>query len=584
MKDQTEKPERLPVLIENMPQEIKGLPQWCLWRWEKPKDKWTKPCYSAKGGMAKSNDPKTWASFQDALKAYEGGTWDGIGFMLTPPFVGIDLDSCIDSEGRPRDWAGAVLDQIKSYAETSPSGRGYKILCKGTITKGHHNDKLGLFQNGRYFCLTGRVLKGYEKIENRQQELDSLIKREWPADMEEPKKQPLPKSTLEDKEIIDKVLSAANGEKALDLLNGNISVYPSQSEADQALVNLIAFWTQDRDQIDRIFRTSGLYREEKWGKRQDYRDRTISRALSTLKEKYTPSRSRAVTGELDAVISELEVFDHERLYRELGVTKQSDKSAIRMKLSRMLESEVIRKCKNRPGWFEVVNKDLQPMNLMEKEIETLDLWLPLGISELVKFHPGNIVLVPGDVESGKTGFLLNVAKRNVDRFKVHYFNSEMGSEEFIERLKLFDDWPWGHENFFAYERSNDFHSVMQKGKGNLNIIDFLELTENFYMISSYLNEIHRALNGAIAVVAVQKQNPFTDLPLGGYRGLEKPRLSVVLSKGKIKITKAKNWKNPKVNPKNLTKTFKLVNGCHFIGSTEWRYEEDKQPKGKKEDD
>jgi hypothetical protein len=556
-----------------------------LWKWEKRDVKWTKPPYQPSGKLAKSDNAATWSSFEKALKAYQGGEWDGIGFMLTPPYVGVDLDSCINPKTKePQDWARATLSQFKSYSEISPSECGYKILLKGKLDKGHHAAKIGVFQSTRYFCLTGHVVNGFGKIEERQKELDALIKREWPEDLEEtgplftPDKTPSPELTIADIDIYEKAGNAQNGEKFLSLWEGSNEGYPSASEGDAAFCSMLAFWTQDPAQIDRLFRTSKRMRD-KWD-RADYQDRTIKKALSNLKETYNPpQRSRAVTGEVDALLKELEVFDHERLYRELGISSSKEKSVIRTKLSRMLAEGIIRKSKSRPGWFEVVNKDLQPMDLSQREIETLPVKLPLGIDELVKFHPGNIILVAGDVEVGKTGFLLNVAKANLERFKVHYFNSEMGEEEFTERLNLFNDWPWGHGSFFAYERSSDFHSVMQRGRDNLNIIDFLELTENFYMISSYLNEIHRVLNGAIAVVGVQKQNPYTELPLGGYRGLEKPRLAVALSSGKIKILKAKNWKNPKVNPKGLSRTFKLVSGCHFIGSTGWAREEDTDGNG-----
>jgi primase-polymerase (primpol)-like protein len=49
---------------------------------------------------------------------------------------------------------------------------------------------------------------------------------------------------------------AANGEKFAKLWSGDVSGYPSQSEADLALCGILAFWTRDRAQIDRLFRQS----------------------------------------------------------------------------------------------------------------------------------------------------------------------------------------------------------------------------------------------------------------------------------------------------------------------------------------
>ena len=67
------------------------------------------------------------------------------------------------------------------------------------------------------------------------------------------------------------------------------------SAADLALCSHLTFWSQDCDQVDRLFRRSGLYRE-KWG-RDDYRRRTIAKALER-DEVYSPV-PRIVASERD---------------------------------------------------------------------------------------------------------------------------------------------------------------------------------------------------------------------------------------------------------------------------------------------
>ena len=62
------------------------------------------------------------------------------------------------------------------------------------------------------------------------------------------------------------------------------------SRADLALCRLIAFYTQDPEQIDRLFRQSALFRS-KW-ERADYREWTITKAIET-----TPERWRGVSAE-----------------------------------------------------------------------------------------------------------------------------------------------------------------------------------------------------------------------------------------------------------------------------------------------
>ncbi len=95
-------------------------------------------------------------------------------------------------------------------------------------------------------------------------------------------------SEFTDEEIIELARGAKNAAKFEPLWSGDIHSYPSHSEADQALVSLLAFYTQDEEQLDRLYRQSGLCRQ-KWLDRPDYRYRTISRALSNLRETYAPS-------------------------------------------------------------------------------------------------------------------------------------------------------------------------------------------------------------------------------------------------------------------------------------------------------
>ena len=69
-------------------------------------------------------------------------------------------------------------------------------------------------------------------------------------------------SELTDDEVISLARSAKNAEKFGALWDGDISGYASHSEADQALISLLAFYTQDEAQLDSLYRRSGLCREK----------------------------------------------------------------------------------------------------------------------------------------------------------------------------------------------------------------------------------------------------------------------------------------------------------------------------------
>ncbi len=121
-----------------------------------------------------------------------------------------------------------------------------------------------------------------------QEGLDRLYALVWPP---KPDPQPsIPPSvalSLDDERVLDLAFRAANGEETARLYAGDPR--GDHSAADLALLSRLAFYTQDANQLDRIFRRSGLYRE-KW-ERQDYRDRTIQRALNQ-RETYNPAHAQ----------------------------------------------------------------------------------------------------------------------------------------------------------------------------------------------------------------------------------------------------------------------------------------------------
>jgi len=102
----------------------------------------------------------------------------------------------------------------------------------------------------------------------------------------------------------------------------------------------------------------------------------------------------------------------------------------------------------------------------------------------------------------------------------------------------------------------------------VNIIDFLEVYDDFYRIGGMIKEIFDNLDNGIAIIAIQK-NKGNEYGLGGMRGLEKARLYLTMEPGKLKIAKAKNWATFE-NPNNLEKEFKLIQGCKFIDDPYWK--------------
>src|SRR5262249_17799387 len=131
------KPMALPVRADHIPACLRGLARWVVWRYvlevcpKTGEADWSKPPVNARsGGLASSTNPKTWSAFADALAAYRRGGLDGVGLVLHrdreadgPGLVGIDLDHCRDRDtGVIAPWALAVIKELDSYTEVSPSG------------------------------------------------------------------------------------------------------------------------------------------------------------------------------------------------------------------------------------------------------------------------------------------------------------------------------------------------------------------------------------------------------------------------------------------------------------------------------
>ena len=302
------RPVALLVRRDQIPEQLRDLPQWVTWRykWLDDRRKWDKPPRQARTGRAASStDPKTWSAFADAVYAYEHRpNLDGIGFVVTEAsaIVGVDLDHCRTPEtGEIASWAWSIVQALNSYTEVSPSGTGLRIWLKARrAPNGRRKGNVEVYSWGHYLTATGWHVEGTPvTIEARQAALDAFEAEAFAQLPKAPARPATPPTNghgphLGDDALLDKALNARNAGKFKRLWSGDTDDYGGDdSRADLALCCELAFWTQDEAQIDRLFRRSGLYRE-KW-ERVDYRDATIAKALATTSEHYTPARPGSST-------------------------------------------------------------------------------------------------------------------------------------------------------------------------------------------------------------------------------------------------------------------------------------------------
>jgi hypothetical protein len=301
----SELPHTVPVDPAGIPNALKALPQWVCWKWTRRGDKWTKPPLNPKSGRpADPTCSDTWGSFAQALDYYQSsaGRASGIGFVLSPPFVGVDLDDCRDLEsGELKLWAAEVVAELDSYAEVSPSGSGVKIFARGQVPAGgNRRGKIEIYGARRYFTVTGHRQTGAPAEVNERQQRLEMIHAHYigkpTSDHAEHNGQHNGAVALTDEEIIEKAKHAKNGEKFSRLWAGDTTGYASASEAARALLYSLRFWTGgDGAVMDRLFRQSGLM-STKWDEprgQSTWGQHEIKAILAKGGEVYQPRLSRS---------------------------------------------------------------------------------------------------------------------------------------------------------------------------------------------------------------------------------------------------------------------------------------------------
>lgn len=273
--------------LENIPAELKNVSQWVCWQGD---DKVPKNPHD--GRNAKSNDNSTWGSFQDAISACDKYGFDGLGFMFANGYFGVDLDHCLDN----KEFCDEFVETLQSYAEISKSKNGIHIICKGSLPDGaRRKGGVEMYDKGRYFICTGDVYNPkFSKVNDCTDAIKILHSKYLPSNELKVEARKFEPVDMEDQEVIDKASSCRTGYLFSMLMSGNWEgLYSSQSEADLALCNQLAFWTQKNPaQMDRIFRASGLMRD-KWDKKrggQTYGAMTLGKAIANCIDVYEPKR------------------------------------------------------------------------------------------------------------------------------------------------------------------------------------------------------------------------------------------------------------------------------------------------------
>ena len=293
--------EREKALRAAVPDEMKARKNWVAVKtwWNAEKGKYNKRpvnCNSDKGEYAESDNPETWTTFDNALKYLKekGGTTIAYALDGKDNVSCIDLDRCYDENGQPSALAKEVLSKCgKTYVEKSISGNGLHIFGKTSgmdIRSFSKDGDLEFYQKEHFIAMTGDGA-GCSRLESFDTpEMKELLSRkcekreEWKGVC----KGVNGLSTMTDRDVVEKASNAKNGDKFKRLYAGE-DLQNNHSNSDMSLMNLLAYWCNgDKEQMLRIFATSGLFRPNK---SPDYYECTAIKALRSMpvKSTYTPT-------------------------------------------------------------------------------------------------------------------------------------------------------------------------------------------------------------------------------------------------------------------------------------------------------
>lgn len=247
------------------------------------------------------------------------------------------------------------------------------------------------------------------------------------------------------------------------------------------------------------------------------------------------------------------------LYNYLGLTQQQ-RPFCRVVLGRLCEDGIIERV--RAGVYRKIERP-QGLDLSESSQPRVPLQFPLELEKVFSLREGNIMVLAGTPNAGKTCFALDFIRLNQEKYDCIYLCKEMEAPELRERLTQFEGYyPNIKWSFKPYKIKSDYGFLDGIQRDKLNVLDYLSPPPGeFFKIAQQLEQIQSRLGKGIALVCIQKTKG-QELGRGASFGLELPRVYLSLDRGKLSIVKAKHPEG-NLDPEKVYYTFRIEQGCKF---------------------
>lgn len=283
-------------LRQAVPEEMKVRPNWVVVRTQENEEKGRADTFMIDvhtGKSAQADDPNTWTDLDTACEYARENGGVALGYALdgNDQVACIDLGGCVKEDGKYTDIAERVIQCAnKTYTEYSLDGNGLHVLgtTYDTDLRAFGKDEnLAFYRKSHFVAMTGDGA-GYSRLASFDTpDMKALLERkcekrkEWNG----VGKGVEGLSAMGDRDVVEKASAAAKGDVFSALYRGE-DLKKNREKSDMSLMNRLAFWCNgDKEQMLRIFATSGLYRPDK---SPDYYENAAIKAVQDTVDRYQP--------------------------------------------------------------------------------------------------------------------------------------------------------------------------------------------------------------------------------------------------------------------------------------------------------